>query len=234
MRISTALRYDILFQFRHGFYFAYGLIAIFYSTGLQFIPEPYRDNVLVFLLFTDTTILGFFFVGGMMILEKGQRVYDGLFVTPLRVYEFFFSRVVSLTLLALAVSFIIVLSSHGIPQNLPVFIGTVILSSSLFTLMGMTIAAKAKTVNNYFISAIGYTIIFVFPLMEYLNLYSSKFFFVIPTSSALFLLEASLKEDPVDMPLAHFAYLTICTGIAAFWAWVWFKRHIIYRIGGSK
>jgi len=234
MRLSVALRYDVLFQFRHGFYYAYGLITLFYSVALIFVPMAYKDFVLVFLLFTDTTILGFFFVGGMMILEKGQGVYDGLFVTPLKTIEFFFSRVLSLTLLALIVSFIIILSAKGIPYNLLIFILAVILSSSLFTLVGMAIASKAKTVNGYFITSIGYTMILVFPMLDYLHLYSSKFFMIIPTASALFLLEVSLKGGNLLEIVGHFLYLFFWTFIAAFWAWKWFHRYVIFRIGGAK
>lgn len=234
MRLSTAMKYDMLFQLRHGFYYAYGIITLLYSAALFFIPPSYIDFVLIFLLFSDTTILGFFFVGGMMILEKGQKVYDGLFVTPLKVIEFFISRVVSLTVLALSVSVILVLVAKGIPENIIVFLFVVILSSMLFTLIGMAIASKAKTVNSYFIVSIGYTMILVFPILDFLHLYSSKFFIVIPTASVLFLLKASLGGGDFIEIILHAGYLVLWTGAAAFWALKRFQKFIIYGIGGVK
>jgi fluoroquinolone transport system permease protein len=160
--------------------------------------------------------------------------YDALFVTPLRIREYYASRVISLSALALLVSSTIVIFSRGLPENIFVFLISVFLASALFTLFGMAIGSKTKTVNSYFIVSVGYTIILALPILNFLHLVTSKIFLVIPTSSVLFLMRASLLGgDPLHIT-AHISYLLLWNVVIALWAWKRFKRYVIYGIGGTK
>jgi len=101
MRLTAALTYDIRLQFRHYFYYAYLIVSIIYVIILRAVPLDFRQTAAVLVIFTDPSTLGFFFLGGIILLERGQKTLEGLFVTPLRVFEYMLSKILSLTLLAL-------------------------------------------------------------------------------------------------------------------------------------
>ncbi|MBN1465987.1 hypothetical protein JXA02_09510, partial [candidate division KSB1 bacterium] len=102
-------RYDVLFQFRHGFYFIYLLVSAIYIIALFNIPTAQRLVVTNLLVFSDTSVLGLTFVGAILLLEKQQRILHSLFVTPLKLSEYLLAKVLSLSLIALLASLLILL-----------------------------------------------------------------------------------------------------------------------------
>ena len=117
MRAAAALKYDILFQLRHGFHYAYLFISAVYILILRTLPAEAKSLLLPVIVLTDPTVLGLFFIGGIVLLEKGQRTLESLFVTPLRILEYIGAKTVSLTVMALAVSFIISFLAAGFSFN---------------------------------------------------------------------------------------------------------------------
>ena len=96
MRFTSALKYDLKFQIRHGFYYAYAFVVTFYLIALLNIPLGIREWVTTLVIFSDTSVLGFFFVGSIILLERGQGTLNTLFVTPIRLHEFLLSKSLSL------------------------------------------------------------------------------------------------------------------------------------------
>ena len=72
MRAVSLLKHDILFQFRHRFYYAYFFILAVYYSIISNVSGVVKDFLTIFILFSDTTVLGFFFVGGLILLERDQ------------------------------------------------------------------------------------------------------------------------------------------------------------------
>ncbi|CDO04896.1 hypothetical protein BN988_03473 [Oceanobacillus picturae] len=107
MRFPAAFLYDIKIQFRHGLYAVYTLVSLFYIIALHQIPEQYREIAGIFITFSDPGVLGFFFIGGLVLLERNQNILDNLFITPYKVEEYIFSKALSLTVLSILTSYII-------------------------------------------------------------------------------------------------------------------------------
>jgi len=118
MRIAQMLQFDVRFQFRHGFYYAYLFISLFYIAILRVVPEQFRVLVTTIVIFSDPSVFGFFFVGGILLLERGEKTLESLFVTPLRLHEYFISKILSLSLIAVATSLLIAFSLLGLRFNL--------------------------------------------------------------------------------------------------------------------
>ena len=149
MKTLSTVKYDVMFQFRYGFYYAYLFVTVLYILLLRSLPEETRRILATILVFSDTSILGFFFIGGMVLLEKGQKTLESLFVTPLRIWDYLISKIISLTLLALLTSFAIMIFSFGASFNpIPLLIG-VTFSSAFFTLLGLLASSRIKTLNGY-------------------------------------------------------------------------------------
>ena len=63
-RIINALKADVLFQFKQGFYFIYIVISVFYLIVLSQLSPSVIKYILPILLYIDPSILGLFFIGG--------------------------------------------------------------------------------------------------------------------------------------------------------------------------
>ncbi|MDP8207661.1 MAG: ABC transporter permease [Candidatus Electryonea clarkiae] len=231
MRLAHAIRGDILFQFRHGFYYAYIFVTVIYILALLNLHGKARDIVTTVLLFTDTTMLGYFFIGSIVLLEKGQNILASLFVTPLRLYEYFIAKITSLTLIAILSSLIIVIVTHGITRELFIFLPGLVLISCFFTLFGFIFSAKAKNVNDYFARALGVGLFISLPIIGFLNLYHTPIFYIFPTHAALILIDILFKEYSSFDIIYAFICLTAWSGIAAYIAYKMFYKHVILTVG---
>ena len=233
MRLLSSIKFDILFQFRHGFYYACALVCAIYIGVIRYVPVNIKSTLVTLMIFSDTSVLGFFFIGGIILLEKDQNTLECLFVTPLRVNEYFASKVVSLTMLSLLISFIIVTASFGASFNpLMLFIG-VLSGSVFFTLVGIALSACVKSVNQYIMEASLAMIIFFLPLLSYLNVVKSPLFYIFPTTASLVLIESAFKAHPLSEVLLVMLIFVLWIIIAYKWAGRLFYKHIILKVGGK-
>lgn len=233
MRLISAIRYDLKLQFRHGFYFAYLIICIIYTIIVRSLPAGIRAPVLTMVILTDPSVLGFFFLGGIVFLERGQKILEGIFITPLRMGEYIWSKVISLTLLALLSSFLISLASVGPVFNpLWLFLG-VVLTSILYVFLGFTLVAITESVNRYLITSPLYVVWTMIPLLDYLKIVESPWFYLIPTQASLTLIDAAFAAKPPAELLLAVGILIASIALACMWASKWFYKYIVLRTGAA-
>ncbi|MGM0652168.1 MAG: ABC transporter permease, partial [Bacillota bacterium] len=84
MRIVNALKADVSFQFKQGFYLVYILLTLIYMVILGVLPVEWKSTIIPLVLFSDPSMVGFFFIGALVMLEKVQGVLQYVVVTPLR------------------------------------------------------------------------------------------------------------------------------------------------------
>jgi fluoroquinolone transport system permease protein len=178
MKIRNLIKGDITFQVKYGFYFVYAVFTLFYILVLYAIPLSVRREVAYALIYTDPAAMGLFFMGAIVLLEKSQRVLDSIAVSPVKVSEYIISKVVSLGVIAALVgAFIAALSGAG---NIPgVILGT-FLGSIIFSLLGLMIAAKINSLNQFVIATVPFEIISFLPPVLYLFGYHNKFMLIHP------------------------------------------------------
>ncbi|MFX4262836.1 ABC transporter permease [Pelotomaculum propionicicum] len=226
MRILSAFKYDVKFQFRHGFYYAYLFLTVVYIAGLRLVPETYRPFLTGLVIFTDPSVLGFFFIGGIMLLEKGQNTLESLFVTPLRVNEYIWAKVASLTMLSLLSSLVIAVFTLGAGVNIALLALGVSLGSVFFTLLGFALAARARSLNQYFFYSIP-TAIFDLPLLKYLGLPDTWLYYLLPSRPELLLIEGAMGRITPGQTLYAVVALCVWILIAYRWAHSWFYRYTV-------
>ncbi len=196
MRAAAALKYDILFQLRHGFHYAYLFIGAVYILILRGLPPEAKNLFLPVLVFTDPAVLGFFFIGGIVLLEKDQKTLESLFVTPLKILEYIGAKTVSLTFMALAVSFIISFLTTGFSFNPVLLFVGISLSSIFFILLGLIMASRFKSLNEYFVYG-GLSISFIaLPILDYFGIVQSPLFFFLPPTASFILIKAAYQDVP--------------------------------------
>lgn len=226
MRLVSAITQDMRFQFRHGFYYAYAVLAAMYILALRILPSSFSYPALTFILFTDIVALGFFFVGAVVILEKGQHITQSLFTTPLRLSEYILSKQFSFLILSVGSTFIIMLGAMLWGKNMVWFIPGVILSATVYTLFGLVVAARARHVNDYFVKALGVGLLMSMPVVGYIGLFDTPVFYVIPTWATLTLLDVLSKDVGLIEKGSALLSLIIWTGIMGAWAWKRLDKHV--------
>ena len=234
MNMSRVLKYDMLFQFRHGFYYAYLLVSVLYVILIRSLPSSVSPTVTTLLIFSDTSILGFFFIGGIVLLEKGQHTLECLFVTPFQMNHYFVSKIATLTAIAVCSSLLILICGHGFTTGLWQFLTGVVLSSIFFTLIGFTLSSRVEDVNHYLIQSFLYTIPFILPILGFLDIVNTPLYYLLPTQASLILLHAPFQPPTFGETVYAFATLVIWTGLAYLWARNWFYKYVILNIGGAK
>ena len=113
MRFLSALKNDIRFQVKYGFYFLYAFFSAVYIGVLAMVPPAYRDAVAALVILTDPAMLGIFFIGGIWLLERGEGLHRFWCVSPLRPVEYVLSKAVSLAVLSTVSADLIALVSLG-------------------------------------------------------------------------------------------------------------------------
>jgi len=232
-KLLTTVKWDMKLQYKYGLYIVTGIVTFLYVLLLMPLPENLLDRITIFIIFTDPALLGFLFIGALVLFEKSERTLDALTVTPLKVKEYMASKMISLSILAMGSSLIIVLFSHGFSLNYLSFTTGVLLTSLFFTLIGFIAVVRFNTLNEYFLTQIFYMGILNLPLLDYLGVLKSPVFYVIPTQASLVLLRSAFGEVAMWELLYAVIYLALWIGIAYVWAQRAFYRYIILKHRGG-
>ncbi|MGP4081713.1 fluoroquinolone export ABC transporter permease subunit [Pseudalkalibacillus sp. R45] len=207
MRLLTSIAFDVRYQFRHGFYAAYALISLIYIFILITIPEQWMDPIFTLIIFSDPSFLGAFFVGGIVLLEKGDHILDNLFVTPYTIREYLLSKALSLALLTILSTLIIKWTVFGFRLDW-FFLSGIVLTSMFFTLLGIVIGAKVDTLNQYLLLSSVYVTPFALPILLFFEVVDWEWIKIIPSYASLLLIDRQLS-----IPEALVALFYLCLSI---------------------
>jgi fluoroquinolone transport system permease protein len=193
MRLFSTFRWDMTLQFRNGLYYVSGFIILLMVPLLRLLPHDdgvdYR-LVLPALVLVNLIITTFYYMGGLVLLEKAEGTLAGLVVTPLRDAEYLIAKIASLALLGVIESLIIVVLVYGVHVNLlPLVVGAFTLGAC-FTLLGFIAIARYDTLNTYLLPSIVLVLLLILPLIDHFGLWQSPIFYLHPVQPMLVLMRA--------------------------------------------
>jgi hypothetical protein len=242
----AVVRTDLRLQIRYGIYAAYVFVAVAYIVLLRSLsPEP-RLFVLPPLLLSETGVIGFFFAGTLLHLERNDGVLSALAVTPLRSGRYLASKMVSLALLAALVAIAIGAAAVGTTIRVPLLALTAALTAALFVAGGLAAAAWFRSLDGFAIWGGLGSAAFGLPVLPYLGVLESPAWWLVPTHPALVLLDRA--AGPGGAAPAGPAGAVVGGGpetllaLTVLTAWVvlafllgqhWLARHAFGRIGGD-
>ena len=157
MKLHHLILWDLKFQGKYGFYFLYAVLSAVYLIVLSAIPAEWRQKVASIMIFSDPSALGLFFMGAIVLLEKSQRISCAFAVSPVTAAEYVCSKVISLGTISFIVAALLAVFAKA--DNLWLVLTETVLSSILFTLMGIMVAAKITTLNQFVIATVPIEII---------------------------------------------------------------------------
>lgn len=229
MRLLHAVWADMRFQIKQGFYLVYVMITIMYLIILSFLPPDALSIALPLVVYSDPSVLGLFFIGGIVMLEKVQGVLSVLVVSPLRTVEYILSKVISLAFVSVLAAFAITGFSQSENVNwLLLFLSTV-LTSAIFTMCGIMINAGCQTVNQYMLKTIPYMLLFVLPCFSLIGFPYSWIFTLIPSVAALRLMLGAYLGIPWYEAVGLTLYLVGMSYLFLRWTIHVFENKIIYQ-----
>ncbi len=230
MRIFNALHSDMRFQFKQGFYIVYVAIVVMYLIILHYLPENSIGIALPLIVYSDPSVLGMFFIGGIIMLEKGQGLLQVFTITPLRTAEYLISKILSLSIVSvLATTALTVFSAYNQVNWLLVILAT-ILTSSIFTFCGIIISAGCRNVNQYLLKTIPYMLLFVLPCFSLIWFPSGSWFCVFPSVASLRLMQGAYTHGITWIESSLLiVYLTITCYIFFRWAVRVFESKIVFN-----
>jgi fluoroquinolone transport system permease protein len=225
--LVTLMKFDVHFQVKQGFYLVYALVSALYIVILFNISFPARSSVTAYLILSDTSIIGITFMGALVLLEKQQNILQSLFVTPVKLEQYLWSKAVSLTLLALLASALIAFVPGGLLPNWPLTLIAVTLSSLFFSFVGLGISASAQSLNDYLAGIMLGGLILCVPLV--LFFYFPLLSLIFPINCVADLLLLSPGDLPIIRIVINCSILVIWIYIAYRYAFAQFNKHVINK-----
>jgi fluoroquinolone transport system permease protein len=231
-RLLATIRCDVMPQLRHGFYYATAFVLICCVAVISQIPSIDLSWLLPALLLGNLLLNTFYFIGGLILLEKGEGTLEAQVVTPLRTWEYLASKVGTLTLLGLVENTLIVMLLEGLGFNPLALSASLVLTAVLYCLVGVIAVVRYASINEYLMPSVLYTSLLSVPLLPYLAQWDTWLIYLHPLQATLLLAQATFR------PVAHWQlvysvlYSALWVGLLAHFSSRAFRRFIIAGAGG--
>lgn len=211
-RLLVLLAHDARLQYRYGIYAAYGVVVALYIAVLVWAAPFLPAWVPAVVIFTDPAALGFFFLGALLMLERSEGVRPALAVSPVSAAEYFGGKLLTLTVLSLAVAAALLAFLHRAADPALLLL-TVALTAIQYVGIGVPIGLSFRTVNGYLIGSAGFLTPVIAPgflaLLEDMPLWLA----LIPAVSQLRLL--LVATGAADASAGELAVMLAVSGVAA-------------------
>ena len=189
----AALRWDVVLQARNGFYWASAFVILVIGGLLLAVPEASRTNEAVWvpaMVAINLPITTFFFMAGLMLLERDEGTLTALAVSPLTPAGYLAARTVTLTALAAVETIVLILIAFDAGRSwLFILSGTAALGV-IYTGIGAAVATRYASINALLLPASLVVALLLAPLLAHVGLAPRRLFVLHPIEPALTLIRA--------------------------------------------
>ena len=193
-RIVATVVLDFRLQVRNGFYHAAAFFALSWVLALSRVSPEHLTMWMPVLILSNQTINTFYFMAALVVLEKEERSLVADRVTPLRVWEYLLSKVVTLTSLTVCESFVIVLLGYGARFGLTEFLLGVASAAVFLVLAGFLFVIRYDSINEFLFPSFVFCLTLAPPFLSYFGLIGGWWIYLHPIQGALLLTRASFER----------------------------------------
>ena len=193
----AALRWDVVVQARNGFYWATGFVVLVAGGLLLAVPETAHANEGAWvpaLVAVNLQITTFFFVAGLLLLERDEGTLLALAVSPLTPTAYLATRTLSLTALAGIETIALVSIAFAGTPSWPLLLAGTAALGVIYTGLGAALATRYASVNALLLPASVVVTLLLLPLLPHFGLAPRALFLVHPIEPALTLIRAAYQE----------------------------------------
>jgi fluoroquinolone transport system permease protein len=167
VRLAAALRCDARLQLRNGFYAAAAFVVALWLAIAWMSRGHFTPALLPVVILNNLVIGTFYFLGAMVLLERGEGTLEALVVTPLRFGEYLGSKCATLMVVAVAENLVIGVAFLGSGlRPLPLVAGT-LAGAAIFCLAGFVAVARHGSINDYILPSMAWLLVLFLPLFPY-------------------------------------------------------------------
>lgn len=190
---ATALRWDVILQARNGFYWASAFLVLVVGGLLLALPAAARANEAAWVpavLAVNLQITTFFFVAGLILLERDEGTLAALAVSPFSPGAYLAVRTVTLTALAAVETIAVVWIAFDSAGSWLLMLSGSAALGVIYTGLGAAIGARYTSVNAFLLPASLVVSLLLLPLLPHFGLAPRRLFLVHPIEPALTLMRA--------------------------------------------
>ncbi len=194
---STAwrlFRIEVSVQARGGLYAAYGAMTAFFFAVLALVPHAYRQETFELIVLLDPSFMGFFFAGGLVLLEREQGVLPVILTNSRGFAAYWRAKASAIVTLAVLVVGMLTAASSLLGFVAPDAAGLLrlavglVLTVPVYLSLGIVLASWFPRVIDYFIYSTVIMMPFMFPLVEVFGVSVGPIGAVSPVWGALILI----------------------------------------------
>lgn len=189
------LRWDFVLLQRNKIIAVSVVVTLLYLLVFRWLQSMGNvDNLLIFIVFNDPAMLGFLFIGAMVLFEKNENTLQALSVCPINNHQYLWSKATALTFVALVCCLAMVYAIRGNNVNFIHYIFATLLTTYTLSFMGFIVVAAAHNFNQYILRAVFVLMPLSLPFLGHFGLADWWYFVLIPTQSSISLFKASLAD----------------------------------------
>lgn len=236
-RLLATIRCDMRIQMRNGFYFATAFVVGAIALLLSQLPVERAQIDLRWLLpavvLNDLVLTTFYFIGGLVLLEKGEGSLQAQVVTPLRTGEYLASKVVTLLIPALIENVLIVGMFSGFRFAALPLIAGIALAATIYSLAGFVAVVRYASINEYLLPSLVYAMLLAAPLGPYVSHWDHWLLYLLPMQAPLVMMQAAFHPVAAWQLFYGVVYAGLWIGLMYFWSQRAFARYITARTGAN-
>lgn len=230
-RLRATVVWDARLQFRNGFYAAVAFVAVWFMLLLSWPDRDALRWILPAFVFGNLLINTFYFLGGMVLLEKREGTLEAQVVTPLATWEYLASKLITLTALCLLENLAILAVVFGFDfRVLPLVVG-MLLASAIYALLGFVVVSRYDSINEYLMPSFLFTLLLSIPLLPYFGYWPGPWHYLHPLLGSLLWMKAAFVPVPAWELVYGAVYSLAWIVPIFFWSRRSFHRFIIAREG---
>jgi fluoroquinolone transport system permease protein len=233
-RLVNTFLGDIRIQFRNGFYYAVLFVVSLWVILFWRLPGLGLGEIWPVLLFTNLVITTFYFMGGLLLLEKGEGTLAAQVVTPLRSWEYLASKMLTLGLLAVLENLLLTVFIFGTGfKALPLVLGLA-LAGVMYTLLGFLVVARYDSINEYLLPSMLYIMLLSLPVAPFFGLklpWLVWLLYLHPLQAPLVMIQAAFQPVQIWQILYAFSYSALMLTLIYSLALKAFGRFVILGEG---
>ncbi len=231
--LARAVVWDLRLQLRYQIVTVAVLVTAAYGIGLRLLPEQWRADVTVLLVLSDPTMIGFLFVGALMLFERGAGTLHAVAVTPLTPALYVGAKALSLTAVSVVCALTMTVTAHGTGFRPVPLLTAVVLTSALFVCVGVAAVVRVRSLNEYLLIVPVFLVPLYLPLLGFLGIGGRAAYHVLPTQASLLLIERSLAPRPLWEVFYAVGLLAVAGAAAFVWAVRSFDARVRGRVGAA-
>lgn len=232
-RLMSAIRLDLMMQVRYGFLYAAFFSILVWVAVVRALPAGSLETVVPAVVFFDIAVVGFYFIAGLVLYEKGEATLYALVVSPLRFWEYLSSKLITLTLLASVLAVVLVGVSYGFGFNIVFLVLGTVLMSLISLMIGFIAVSPFGSFSSYLIPSQIYATILYLPLISHFGWWESPMFYLLPTHGALRMLSGAFESVTLWEVGYAVLYGILWITVLGWIAKRMFDRYVVGRQGGS-